>query len=762
MKQIKLLFVVLILGTLTANSQVSINTDGTDPDPSAMLDVKSTTSGMLVPRMTQAERNAINGSTFATGLLIYQTDNTPGYYYYDGSTWQRIVGGDDGDWTLSGNDMYNNNSGNVGIGTNAPGYKLEINGTAAVKTGNYAGLNLVGDDVRSFIGANGPSDFAYTGTATNHDFRFMTNYTTQMILTNDGMLGLGGTLSPVTPASGVALNIHEGSSDPAYLYLTNDNSGNGVNDGLCLWYGNSTGNIFMRENQILRFGTNNTERMRISSTGYLGIGTTSPTQKLHIQGTMRLTNSLYDANNSPGSPGQVLSTTGSGVDWINAGDADWTIAGSDMYSAVTGHIGIGTTSPDNKLHLRSAGTGSEDLLRLDNDNHTVGDYLGIRFSRLDGIDDMARIAAIADGGNSRGLIFETNPGGGVGLTERVRILGNGNIGIGITTPDELLTLRRDINDGTRISIYNLSTESEAFAGLKLFSATAHGGLSVQHDTYTGPGNLFGHTADRFLLYSSTNAAGIDIMPLSSAGDVRIYSGGYLSTNERLRITSGGNIGIRTTSPSQALDVNGQTRIRTLNNNNSLDDVVVADAQGVLHVRDVSTITATTYWTGSGNNIYNNNSGNVGIGITSPNNKLHIRSTSTTSEDLIRLDNDLSTTGAYIGIRFSRLNGIDDMARVAAIADGGNTRGLIFETNPGGGVGLTERMRILGNGNIGIGTTTPDELFEIEFGNSNIDVEIGQGTSDPDITFITLRSPNGTKYFLTVDDSGGLIISTTHP
>ena len=74
----------------------------------------------------------------------------------------------------------------------------------------------------------------------------------------------------------------------------------------------------------------------------------------------------------------------------------------------------------------------------------------------------------------------------------------------------------------------------------------------------------------------------------------------------------------------------------------------------------------------------------------------------------------------------------------------------------------ERLRITSGGNVGIGTVTPDEKFEVEFGNSNIDVEIGQGTTDTDVTFITLRSPNGTKYYLTVNDSGGLIISTTHP
>ncbi len=53
-----------------------------------MLDVKSDTSGILIPRMTEAQRDAINSP--AIGLLIFQTDNTTGFYYYDGSSWGLI------------------------------------------------------------------------------------------------------------------------------------------------------------------------------------------------------------------------------------------------------------------------------------------------------------------------------------------------------------------------------------------------------------------------------------------------------------------------------------------------------------------------------------------------------------------------------------------------------------------------------------------------------------------------------------------------
>ena len=85
----KILFLFILLFSLATQSQnVAINTDGSNPDASAMLDVKSTSKGLLTPRMTAAQRTAI--SSAATGLLIYQTDGSAGYYYYDGSSWLQI------------------------------------------------------------------------------------------------------------------------------------------------------------------------------------------------------------------------------------------------------------------------------------------------------------------------------------------------------------------------------------------------------------------------------------------------------------------------------------------------------------------------------------------------------------------------------------------------------------------------------------------------------------------------------------------------
>ncbi len=91
MKTLKILFFVFaIVTSYTLQAQVSITTDGTDPDGSAMLEVKSTTKGFLPPRMTETQRDDITDP--ATGLIIYQTDGTAGLYHYNGGAWEAIGG----------------------------------------------------------------------------------------------------------------------------------------------------------------------------------------------------------------------------------------------------------------------------------------------------------------------------------------------------------------------------------------------------------------------------------------------------------------------------------------------------------------------------------------------------------------------------------------------------------------------------------------------------------------------------------------------
>ena len=88
--------------TVTAQS-LAINTDGSTANASALLDIKSTTKGLLIPRMSKTERNSI--ASPATGLMVFQASpDSIGFYYYNGSSWSWVTSNSNGsDWKLTGN-----------------------------------------------------------------------------------------------------------------------------------------------------------------------------------------------------------------------------------------------------------------------------------------------------------------------------------------------------------------------------------------------------------------------------------------------------------------------------------------------------------------------------------------------------------------------------------------------------------------------------------------------------------------------------------
>jgi hypothetical protein len=81
------------------NTRVGIGTS--NPNSTAALEINSTDKGMLIPRMTQAQRNNIISP--ATSLLVYQIDNSPGFYYHDGSSWTPISTNTSNLWSTTGN-----------------------------------------------------------------------------------------------------------------------------------------------------------------------------------------------------------------------------------------------------------------------------------------------------------------------------------------------------------------------------------------------------------------------------------------------------------------------------------------------------------------------------------------------------------------------------------------------------------------------------------------------------------------------------------
>ena len=122
---------VLVFSSNAISQRVGINTDGSTPDASALLDVKGD-KGMLIPRMTSTQRDAITSP--ATGLLVYQTDNTPGFYHYNGFSWVKINAGGDGNyWSLDGTNLdYSTGNVGIGLGSSIPNAKLDVNGNIAV------------------------------------------------------------------------------------------------------------------------------------------------------------------------------------------------------------------------------------------------------------------------------------------------------------------------------------------------------------------------------------------------------------------------------------------------------------------------------------------------------------------------------------------------------------------------------------------------------------------------------------------------------
>lgn len=132
---------------LVARAQsFSINSDGSAAHSSAMLDVKSTIKGMLLPRMTEVQRNAI--ALPATGLLIYQTDNQQGLYYYNGAVWIQFASTLSGLWQANGNHIYNTNTGNAGIGTTTPLSRLHIKGGGLLLDSTAGSVLLEGPGTR--------------------------------------------------------------------------------------------------------------------------------------------------------------------------------------------------------------------------------------------------------------------------------------------------------------------------------------------------------------------------------------------------------------------------------------------------------------------------------------------------------------------------------------------------------------------------------------------------------------------------------------
>jgi len=99
MKNFTRVVIIGAIALLSQNSYTQVGIGTTTVDPSAELEILSTDQGILVPRMTEAQRNAI--LTPAKGLLVFETDTTPGFWYFNGTIWTNFQGPEG--WSLNGN-----------------------------------------------------------------------------------------------------------------------------------------------------------------------------------------------------------------------------------------------------------------------------------------------------------------------------------------------------------------------------------------------------------------------------------------------------------------------------------------------------------------------------------------------------------------------------------------------------------------------------------------------------------------------------------
>lgn len=130
---------VLMALSMFSMAQEGVGINTATPDASAILDINSTSAGVLLPRMTDAQRIAITAP--ATGLLVYQTNNPEGFWFFDGTTWQPLEGGGDS-WGLLGNAGTDPSTNALGT-TDTEDLVIRTNNTEAVRI-NATGQTGIG------------------------------------------------------------------------------------------------------------------------------------------------------------------------------------------------------------------------------------------------------------------------------------------------------------------------------------------------------------------------------------------------------------------------------------------------------------------------------------------------------------------------------------------------------------------------------------------------------------------------------------------
>jgi hypothetical protein len=586
---------------------------------------------------------------------------------------------------------------------------------------------------------------ATLGTNDNQSLAFETNGTTRMFISSSGNVGIG-TTSPNTLGFGKALTISDSGSPALELSL-------GTTSTFDLVATYDASYISTRTSIPLIFQTNGSEKLRITSAGNVGIGTTSPSTKLDVYnssfvGQLISTTSNYNA-------GIVFNNTNGAVDNRNwaiytdgytygdlhfvqsnaVGGSPVSAGTSRMVISLGGNVGIGTTSPYAKLTI--------------NDGTNIN--LGIKYGQTDATAIMLNAYNDAVDANIP-LEFRASK---YNFT-------NGNVGIGTTTPNSKLEVSGNI-------FSNYSTTGSITLGNNAANANPYGGI-------TAKGNPDGTFTGNLSFFTSTHGGGTDY---GLTEQMYIRTVGYDSKAANIvMLPYGGNLGIGTTSPKSTLQLgsNYPTLLNFDTNNGSYLGSnfyyssgwkrVIGSNATAISFKDGITSFQTSGWGAADSaitwtdTVTIDTGGYVGIGTTSPNAKLDVNGNTIITGSLTVTN---GITGSLFGTASFALTSSFLNGGTNGFIQGGNSFGTTatLGTNDNNSLQLetsgSTRMFISSSGNVGIGTTSPTEKLQISNvvngAAANLSLE-GWSNSSRAIKIITNTGTPSLRWTIGATDAGG--------